>query len=261
MKFKNKLFIKISILTVLFCSCKKQESISNSNNLIKTKTTSTSTEHYFYDAKNRISRIDFYTNHSDTVSYYYTYIYTDSASYEYHSNEAISTNYDSIFINCDKNPHKLNLQYNRYFMHLNEDCFSWSEGYTYFPDGFKQTSYIYDIDGGGIDTYYNDGVNYIYSKGNFAGMTGFGDDQHTYYYYADKLNTIGNSNFGKQFLGKSSYCLIYQETIQTRNMRDTMIFTDTISYNYEWDNANRVILSYKHIGHYLLEDTARYTYY
>lgn len=252
----------IIFILFLISSCKKEHSNkSDEYNLIKTKTTSTSVEHYFYDAQNRISRIDFYTNHSDTVSYYYTYLYTDSAIYEYHSNEAISSNYDSIFINCDKNPHKFNLQYNRYFMHLNDACFSWSEGYTYFPDGFLQTSYDYGIDGGGRDTFYNDGVNYIYSKGNFAGMTGFGDDQHTYYYYSDKLNTIGNSNFGRNYLGKSSYCLIYQETIQTRNMRDTMIFTDTIAYNYEWDNTNRVITTYKKHSFNLVEDTTRYTYY
>jgi hypothetical protein len=187
----------IIFILFLISSCKKEHSNkSDEYNLIKTKTTSTSTEHYFYDAQNRVSRIDFYTNHSDTVSYYYTYLYTDSAIYEYHSNEAISSNYDSIFINCDKNPHKFNLQYNRYFMHLNDACFSWSEGYTYFPDGFLQTSYDYGIDGGGRDTFYNDGVNYIYSKGNFAGMTGFGDDQHTYYWQFKFWKKLS----GKKFL-------------------------------------------------------------
>ena len=89
----------IILILLLIISCKKEDSNKSvENNLIKTKTTSTSTEHYFYDAQNRILRIDFYTNHSDTVSYYYTYLYTDSAIYEYHSNEPVTRffNPDSI---------------------------------------------------------------------------------------------------------------------------------------------------------------------
>ncbi|HNL84236.1 MAG TPA: hypothetical protein PKO18_03290 [Chitinophagales bacterium] len=263
----------IILILLLIISCKKEDSNKSvENNLIKTKTTSTSTEHYFYDAQNRILRIDFYTNHSDTVSYYYTYLYTDSAIYEYHSNEPVTRffNPDSITqFTCFPNPYKLSLKNNRYMTNVNNDIFNighyicdgLDEGTDYDANGFKNTYYSWGVDWNIRDTFYNDGLNYLYLSGSFGGLIGYGRFMNTYYYLPDKKNTIGNSNFGRNYLGKSSYCLIYQETVNTENLFNSTEYVDTIFYNYDWDHTNRVVTTYKKYSFNLAEDTTYYSYY
>jgi hypothetical protein len=64
----------------------------------------------------------------------------------------------------------------------------------------------------------------------------------TYEYYLDKINTIGNSNYGINFTGKESKNLVKTEK-QTEIGQNGNTFTYEYSYVYEFDSKNRVIKS------------------
>ena len=64
----------------------------------------------------------------------------------------------------------------------------------------------------------------------------------TYEYYLDKINTIGNSNYGINFTGKESKNLVKTKK-QTEIGQNGNTFTYEYSYVYEFDSKNRVIKS------------------
>ena len=78
----------------------------------------------------------------------------------------------------------------------------------------------------------------------------------TYTYYTDKRNTIGNDNMGMSFLGAQSKNAIKEDKGITYD-RDTFIVT----YNYQFDERDRISLKVSRNKKGVLMDSTAYTYY
>lgn len=74
--------------------------------------------------------------------------------------------------------------------------------------------------------------NFQWSEGNMISETLNGNHRYTYTHLADKVNTIGNQNKGKSFLG-----------VDSKNMAGSGVDVstgDTAYFSYEFDSQNRV---------------------
>ncbi|HPA36953.1 MAG TPA: hypothetical protein PLA16_11345, partial [Chitinophagales bacterium] len=129
---KNRLsfFIQFLLMTVTLVSCQKESLINQPasasfNNLrVKTKSEGNKTEHYTYDAQNRVSRIDFTENGN---TYFYTYTYQLDKVIEYRSNEPVRAEEEilpdgSIRLNCGSNPRTYTLNTSGYYIGTSTLC-------------------------------------------------------------------------------------------------------------------------------------------
>ena len=74
------------------------------------------------------------------------------------------------------------------------------------------------------------------------------------FYFEDKLNTIGNENFGLTWLGRSSHNLLKKTTHYSNS--DTTV----INYLYDFDAQNRVIRKQYQVGNGNIWLEGEYTY-
>ncbi len=254
---KNRLsfFIQFLLMTVTLVSCQKESLINQPasasfNNLrVKTKSEGNKTEHYTYDAQNRVSRIDFTENGN---TYYYTYTYQLDKVIEYRSNEPVRAEEEilpdgSIRLNCGSNPRTYTLNTSGYYIGTSTLCEQ--QLFSYDESGFI-TEQNYNI------SHYNrrqelknDGKNIIISTCKGEAYAGGAFEYNITYKYFDKYNTLANIHFGKQFLGKSSENLLQSVTEKDQ----------TSDYMYEFDAQQRVIKMTVTSG--LSQTTSTYTYY
>ncbi len=233
--FKCKFLLLFVISSVVLTSCTKEKlsAIFPADALVKTKTEGNNTETYFYDNQNRLSKIVF--SSSTSPSYYHEFTYSNGIISEYHSEEAIHKLVDTlpgdiIRLNCTSNPSILNLNDNGFYSGTTSTC--QSQSYKYDAIGFVIAQDFEITDYSTTEQVLNDSKNVtkITGKGFSFGGGEF-DLITTYTYYSDRISSIGNKNFGKLFLGKSSVNVLKSETKNT----------ETINYTYIYDAEQRTI--------------------
>ncbi len=238
--FKSKLLLLTVIASITLVSCQKEsltsmtpKQPSTTDALVKTKTEGNKVETYYYDAQNRVSKIVF-SSTTNSDSYYYEYTYNNDMVSEYHSNEALhsfeETNANGVTkLNCTSNPRLLKLDNNGFLKSIASSCEE--KTFTYDEAGFMVEQNFAVVDYNRKDQYTNDkrnvtainGKGFSYVGGEFGATT-------TFDYYTEKCS-IGNKNFGKNFLGKSSENLVKTETQDGKS----------ITYTYSFDAQQRVI--------------------
>ncbi len=240
--FQRKLFILIGLVSFVCFSCTKENQINRETSpllevLVKTKTTPLNTvETYYYDAQKRVSKIEFVEE--DGTSYYYSYTYTANEVSEYKSNQPIRALEETlpngtIRMNCTSNPRTYKLNAEGYYVGYTTNCESLSIKYD--KNGFIVSESHFMIDFSGNQYFKNDGKNII-DIANSGTSYGGGEftNKDVYSYFLDKVNTIGNQNFGKTFLGKSSENLVKTIAATAEN---------NFEYTYEFDEEGRVTAS------------------
>lgn len=235
--FKSKLLLLTVIASITLVSCKKESLVtsvtpSSADALVKTKSEGNITETYYYDSQKRVSKIVFTPAVGN--SYYYEYTYTNNEVLEFHSNETIHELEETmpngtIRIYCSANPRSLALGSDGYFKGNAAGCET--NSFSYDADGFvvEQTFAVTDFNKS--DAIRNDKRNITRISSN--GFSYVGGDFTTivnFEYYTDKVSSIGNKNFGKSFLGKSSENLVKTES-------ENNLKTD---YTYTFDSQKRV---------------------
>lgn len=232
----NKFVVFLLIFSTTFFSCKKQKDAVISY-MVKTKTSSqnnNNTETYTYDSENRITKI---TNSNFTTFTTFEYVGDSVFQYSYKDDSSFYLNTKYLF-----NTKKLQiekLQLSPFTFNLEEERFS------YEPNDFLKT-YFYSItDYATNDTLFNDGTNFTKRIAHFSGLIGYGISTTNYTYFSN-TNTIGNENFGRPFLGKSSENILKSETTKSTNLFQVPIIetTSTTNYTYEFDNFGRVATQY-----------------
>ncbi|MFN8237019.1 MAG: hypothetical protein U0T77_02525 [Chitinophagales bacterium] len=245
--------------------------------MVKTKTEGNSVESYQYDTQNRISKLTVSFPSSPSEDFYNTFTYYKDTLYVFSSNYSrqsfndtlpdgtpIVRQYNGILV---LNSHGLfEGTYNNKNFNIIIDGPDYS--YHYDANDFLQT-YINSItDAYTKDSLFNNGTDYTEKRGVFIGFAGEFSVHTTYQYFADKVNTLGNKNFGKIHLGKSSTHLLKQEyTTYKHQTLGGIDYAETKNYTYEFDNLDRVI---KRTTETILDSvsgsdttysTATYTYY
>ncbi len=236
---KSKLLLLCVIASVTLLSCKKESLITNSvgsspsDALVKTKTDGNNVESYSYDNQNRISRIVFST--TTGPSYYHEFTYSNGAVSEYHSGEPL---YEleqvlpngTIKLNCTSNPSIFKLNTNGFYAGTTTTC--QTQSYKYDTNGFIVNQDYAITDYNTVEQVINDNKNILQISGKGFSYGGGEFDINTNYdYYLDKISSIGNKNFGRSYLGKSSENLLKKETQNG----------ETTTYTYLYDAQQRVI--------------------
>ncbi len=253
---KSKYYILTVLVCILFMSCEKEQQrltdapSSPEDAMVKTKSEKGITETYYYDSQKRISKILFNTG---TTSYFHEFTYSTNEIQEYKSEEPRYALEETLpngatKYNRNSNPivYKLNKQ--GYYVGLNS--FYQTQNMEYDDAGFMRKQSLGIQDYSINEDYTNDGKNvekmigkgFSYVGGNFT-------INHSFIYYSDKINSIGNRNFGKSFLGKSSTNLL----MTSIEDGETAVFT------YEFDANQRVIKKTETKG--LITNVTTYTYY
>lgn len=257
--FKNIILITTAIIFVIV-SCKKENTNTNSNNaspldaLVKTKTENNITEMYYYDNENRIIKIEYLLANGTT--YYHEFTYTNDGILEYHSEDSRTNLSDTVsggivIIYCMPNPFLNILNSAGLYKGKSEICDADFYDYKYDDNGFISEKTTSMIDNYLLTHFENDTKNIIrsHNTGYSYGVGSF-DYFYDYVYYTDKLNSIGNKNYGQSYLGKSSQNLIKSETINNNIIK---------TYTYEYDAHQRV--SKQIIVHGTTQTITTYTYY
>jgi hypothetical protein len=251
---KSKLLLLSVICVIALVSCKKESltTLSPADSLVKTKTEGNLVETYYYDNQKRVSKIAF-LNLNNNDSYYYEYAYSADEVTEYHSNETIHGLEETlpngvIKLYCTANPKSYKLNNQGYFIGNSSTCEA--NSFIYDANGFIVTQSYAVTDFSKNETLKNDSRNIIAINTNgFSFLGGEFKTSVNLDYYYDKPNTIGNKNYGKLFLGKSSENLIKSEA--ENNL--------TTKYSYSFDNKQRVTSKTVSIGN--TEKVTTYTYY
>lgn len=234
---------------VLLIACNNDIPTPSTFNLIKTQTDSATnkTLYFTYDDSNRLTKI---ANSFDTTYFTYEYV-SDTLRIRLHN--GYSSNYleDKSYL-LDNNG--LISEY----IYENGLISDISEFYKYNNSKFLFTKMESMIDYGNLDSLWNDDNNYILKISHYGGLLGGGTITYHYEYF-NNLNTIGNDNFGKSFLGKSSKNLVKTENFYNDNSSQIFRERDTIFYSYEYDNNNRVIIQRTKSA--LTNNKTSYTYY
>ncbi|HRH57271.1 MAG TPA: hypothetical protein PLS10_06440 [Chitinophagales bacterium] len=254
---KSKLLLLTVIASVTLVSCKKESLITNSvlpspsDARVKTKTEGNNVETYYYDSQNRLSKIVF--SSTNGTSYYYEYTYSNGTVYEYRSNEPRYEQEQAlpngaVKQNCTSNPGILKLNKDGFYTGAASYC--QSKSYTYDSRGFITEENYSMTDYNRIDqlVYDNKNVVQIISKGYSYGGAEFSYIT-TFQYLTGKPTSIGNINFGREFLGNSSEDLVKSVTENGK----------TTDYLYELDAQQRVIN--KTTRNNKEETVTTYTYY
>lgn len=230
----KQIFIALCISLLLF-SCKKEKDAVISY-LVKTKTSTqtNNTETYFYDSENRVIKI---TN--SNFATFTTFEYINDSVFQYQHKDAVSSNLQTKY---QFNSNKLQtekLQLSPWTLTNEEERFS------YDANNFLKTYHYNVVDYGTNDTLWNNGTNFTQKNTTSFSLIGDYSSSTAYTYYTNE-NTIGNENFGKPFLGKSSTNILKSETQTTRNLylNPVTTITSTVTYTYEFDNFGRVATQY-----------------
>jgi YD repeat-containing protein len=233
MFIKSNYLLLSVIMSLLSMACQK-ESITTtpSEVLVKTKSEGNNMETYFYDSQKRLAKIVFTT--ATGTSYYHEYTYSGNEISEYRSEEPVyaleqTLPGGAVRINCTSNPSLLKLNERGLYLETASNCQSVTCQYD--DNGFLITHSFGITDYSINEQLSNDRKNILSVNGTGFNYLG-GDFKETtsYEYYKDKLNTIGNKNFGKQYLGKSSENLLKSSTKNG----------ETTSYTYILDAQQRV---------------------
>lgn len=242
------------LVSLSFSSCTKENVAARlgapGEAMVKTRTEGDVTETYYYDGQKRVVKIT-YTS-SSAPAYYHEFTYTAKAVSEYHSEEPTYALEQTLpngvtKLNCSSNPVIYPLNEKGYFTGLNTTCQSQNLGYSkegfLAAEDFSITDYSVKLQytNNGKDILKTEGKGFSYGGGEFGTST-------TYTYY-NQVSTIGNKNFGKSFLGKSSESLVNTMT------KDGVLTT----YAYAFDTQQRVIQQTISSGS--TQKTIRYTYY
>lgn len=247
----NKFVVFLLIFSTTFFSCKKQKDAVISY-MVKTKTSSqnnNNTETYTYNSENRITKI---TNSNFTT--FTTFEYVGDSVFQYAYKDDSSFYLNTKYLSNTKKLQIEKLQLSPFTFNLEEERFS------YEPNDFLKT-YFYSItDYATNDTLFNDGTNFTKRIAHFSGLIGYGISTTNYTYFSN-TNTIGNENFGKPFLGKSSENILKSETTKSTNLFQVPIIetTSTTNYTYEFDNFGRVATQYITTDALTIKNT--FTYY
>lgn len=256
--FKSKLLLLTVIMSIAFVSCQKEslnanlEEQSPSAALVKSKTEGNNTETYYYDADKRLSKIVF-SSSTNNNTYYHEYTYTANEITEYRSEEPRYALEQALpngatRINCSSNPSELKLNEKGFYIGTVSNC--QTQSFQYDENGFVITQDLNQTDYSTNEKFVNDSKNVTRKSGNgFSYGNGTFNTNTIYTYYTDKLNSIGNKNFGKAYLGKSSDNLVASET--QNNI--------TTNYSYKFDSQQRVIQKTTKLEN--VETQTYYTYY
>ena len=249
------------ILIILVCSCKKnndnQTPVNPASSHIKSMIFTDTTGKYFssmsfqYDSQGKVTQM-IIDNPPDNDSLNY--------KYEYYSTMVI----EKIF-------YRNNVKYGRTVYYLNSDGLAISEtdmGYNQNGDSSvaQTVTYKYNTDGymlekksylfGDTATWFS--YNWQIQNGNNASMVlslsawGGGSVTENYEYYLNTTNTLGNTNTGKMFLGKSSTNLIKSSVTNNTTPKSG-------TYTYNFDSMNRVTKEFIR-GDGLMTSTVNLTY-
>lgn len=246
--YKRVLFSIFTILTIFSCQ-KQADPIVSYMVKTKTSTQTNNTETYFYDTQNRVVKI---TNSNFTSFSTFEYIGDSVFQYAHKSDSTFYLNAKYLFNNKKLQTEKLQLSP---WTFSNEE-----EKFSYETNDFLKTYFYSVTDYTTNDTLANDGTNFTQRRGTAYGLAGTWTFATNYTYYSN-ANTIGNENFGKPFLGKSSANVLKSETQITVN-HYTIPETTTnsvINYTYDFDNYGRVITQYATSD--ASSVTTTYTYY
>ena len=248
-------------LIILLCSCKKnndnQTPVNPASSLVKSMIFTDTTGKYIssmsfqYDSQGKIIQMIF-DNPPNIDSLRY--------EYEYYSSMVIGK---IFYPNNDK--------YGKTIYYLNSDGLATSEtdlGYNQNGDSTvgQAVTYKYNADGYMVENksyLYGDTVTWISYKwqimnGNNASMTlalsawGGGSVTENYEYIPNSVNTLGNANSGKMFLGKSNANLIKSSVTNNTTPKSG-------TYSYTFDSMNRVIQEFIR-GDGLTTNTVNLTY-
>ena len=226
---RNLLFLLPFISLPIVISCKKESHQPPPPQApkIKTVTAGKDIRNYFYDDKGRVTKIMLVLYGRNE------YAYTDTG--------VVISYYDTTGKSTGKIVYKLN---GRGEMISNTSSFSPSSqnSYQYTSAGqLLSATSILPLSGGGSNRwdyhYYYTGSNLdsIISTFNNAGGS------NTYYdeYYTDKINTIGNDNYGQSFLGMSSKNPV--KLARDIGSSGPGNYPQT-SYTYEYDSLDRIVV-------------------
>ena len=250
--FNRTIWLLFVIASVVLTACKKEKlMLSPSDALVKSKTEGNFTETYYYDTQKRLSKIVY--SSPSSASYYHEFTYQANSISEYRSEEPLYALEQSLpngatRINCTSNPGMLKLNEKGLYIGTASNCQTAS--YQYDANGFLLAQDFGITDYSIKEQFSNDRKNVLTVSGKgFNYLGGDFTENTTYLYYTDKLNSIGNKNFGKQYLGKSSENLM---KAATKN-------GETTSYAYAFDAQERVIQKITTKGS--TQTTTTYTYY
>jgi hypothetical protein len=252
-RIKRRSYLLILFALIFMIACKKDGvKLPSGTALVKTSTEGTTTAAYFYDNLNRISKITFsssvspasfetYTYFLDTIYYYRSNFYPAyNITHTLPDGTPVIRQYNGTYVLNAAGLFEGNY-YNKLFTSViidGDDDYS----YSYTAAGFIKTESYAVTDFSYTDTLINDGKNYTAKHGVTNSLAGSFSTATTYDYYTDRINTIGNTNFGKLFSGRSSENLIKGEVTVFKST-DTAVhpdFTETKTYSYTFDNQQRV---------------------
>ncbi len=224
-----------------------------SETLVKTETHGNVVKSYSYDNHNRLilEKTDMNSN------YYITH------AYKYKGDTVIIFSVDSNNVKIRIMPYYL--LNNKKLMVYEFPPFE----YTYDNNDFIVTA-IGSFRHSYLDSFYNDSNNITKRVQRMYNIYSYTYTITTIKQYNDTLNTLGNNNFGKSYLGKSSKNLISYETVINEKMfcqinigcgLSQIVDINNYKYCYELDRKNRVTKVIKTNVATLETDTTSYTYY
>lgn len=186
---------------------------------------------YYYDSLNRIAKV----TTSGTV-FYQSFVYKGSDSIIVFSSNGTDSGRISAY------------KLNGVGLVVNNTSAVGPTTYTYAYDinGYPTYSTANTVAGSAADTFVTTGNNITEHRSSTSNVitTNTMRLKQVYTYLTDKTNTIGNSNKGMGFLGKSSANLIGTETYHTSSVTiippSTTTSDETYNYSYEYDSNNRV---------------------
>ena len=244
---RSKQIKSISFFLIFLLSCKGGQEIitpcmdySSPNLLVREMITiqngDTTSSIYYYDALNRIQRRNDFGEYAFEV----IWKYTKDKIYLLRSDSTVQS-----YFNIDSNGYATTPSIGHYEWEYDD------QGYL-----IKQKEYWSDL-GTKNDTYtylcWNNVE--IYSEGTDVSGNKVGGGKTTNYYYQDKVNTVGNENFGIYYFGKQNNCLVKRSEVTFQGNIDTLA-----SYQYEIDSLGRVTEEIKHYG-YNETTTRKFIYY
>src|ERR1039457_2473758 len=258
---KSLTLIAFLTLIILVCSCKKnhdnQTPVNPASSLIKSMIFTDTTEKYMssmsfqYDSQGKVTQMIF-DNPPDIDSLKY--------KYEYYSTMVIEKIFYRNNDKCGRTVYYLNSdglaisETDMGYNHNGDSSVAQTVTYKYNTDGYmlEKKSYLF----GDTATWMSS--NWQIQNGNNASMSvslsalGGGSVTENYEYYLNTTNTLGNTNIGMMFLGKSNTNLIKSSVTNNTPPKSG-------TYTYTFDSMNRISKEFLR-GEGLMTSTVNLTY-